>query len=110
LGVGVNVVSNPDNVMFAATNLQECGITISPENLLEKFLDEFDALYQSWLSFGFLGIKNLWLEKAYNFGSEISLKIDEKTLTGIFEGIDLEGNLLIKIGGKIEKISTADVS
>jgi BirA family biotin operon repressor/biotin-[acetyl-CoA-carboxylase] ligase len=110
LGVGVNVASNPENVMFLATNLSECGVKISPENLLEKFLDEFDVLYQNWLSFGFDGVRRLWLEKAYNLGSEINVKNGEKIVKGVFEEIDLEGNLCLKIGDKIEKISTADVS
>jgi BirA family biotin operon repressor/biotin-[acetyl-CoA-carboxylase] ligase len=110
LGVGVNVGAKPDNVMFPATSLKELGLEITPENLLKNLLDEFENIYQNWLSFGFVGIRNSWLTKAFNLQKEITVKLDEKVLQGIFNDVDSEGNLLLAVDGEVRKISTADVS
>jgi len=110
VGIGVNLISNPTKTIFPAGNLKDFGIEISPQNLLEKFLDEFEILYKNWLDFGFAGIRQIWLRSAYNLKEKISVKLDDEVLEGIFEDLDVEGNLLLKKGGEILKISTADVS
>lgn len=110
LGIGVNIESNPDAVIFPAGNLKEFGGEISPENLLRNFLDEFEKIYQSWSDFGFSGVRKLWLKNAYKFGKEITVKPGGEELRGIFEDFDEEGNLLLRCEGEVKKISTADVS
>lgn len=107
LGIGVNLVSNPTQTIFPASNLKNFGIEISPQEMLKNFLNEFEKLYQNWLDFGFAGIRQLWLQSAYRLNEKVKLKIDEKEIEGIFSGMDEEGNLLLN--GK-EKISVADVS
>lgn len=109
LGVGVNILSNPENTIFPATNLGEFGVEISPQKLLEKFLDEFEILYKNWLDFGFVGIRNSWLQGAFRLKKEIKINLGEKVLIGNFEDIDLEGNLLLKIDDEIVRISYGDV-
>jgi BirA family biotin operon repressor/biotin-[acetyl-CoA-carboxylase] ligase len=110
LGIGVNLISNPENTIFPAGNLKNFGIKISPENLLKNFLDEFEKIYQNWLDYGFAGVRKLWLKEAFRLQEKISVKLDEKAIEGIFEDLDLEGNLLLKSGGKTIKITTADIS
>jgi len=110
LGIGLNIESNPNNVIFPAGNLKDFEITISIELALQNFLDEFEKLYQNWRDFGFKGIRKLWLENAYKLGEKITVKLDEEKIEGIFEDLDEEGNLVLKTGEKILKISAADVA
>ena len=110
LGIGVNIDSNPDNVMFPATNLRKFNIEITPENLLEKFLDQFEKIYKNFLDFGFAGVRQLWLNNAYKLKEKISLKIDDKEISGIFEDLDELGSLVLKDSNGLVKISVADVS
>jgi len=110
LGIGLNIESNPDNVIFPAGNLKDFGITISIELALQNFLDEFEKLYQNWRDFGFKGIRKLWLENAYKLGEKIAVKLDEEKIAGIFEDLDEDGNLVLKTGEKILKIFAADVA
>jgi len=110
VGIGVNLISNPTQTIFPAGNLKDFGIEISTQKLLEKFLDEFEILYKNYLDFGFAGIRQIWLQGAYNLKEKISVKFDDEVLEGIFDDFDLEGNLLLKKGGEILKISTADIS
>lgn len=110
IGIGVNISSSPENTIFPATNLAAKEINFSSTEILKKFLDEFEKIYQSWLDFGFDPIKKIWLQKPYRFNQEIALKIDQKELRGIFRGIDQDGNLLLEENNLISKISVADVS
>lgn len=108
-GIGLNVESNPENTLFPADNLKNCNIDISPQQILKNFLDEFEKLYQNWLDFGFAGIRKLWLQNPYRFGEEIDVAFDKETLRGVFQDLDSDGNLLLKINGRIETITTADI-
>jgi BirA family biotin operon repressor/biotin-[acetyl-CoA-carboxylase] ligase len=110
LGIGLNIESNPDNTIFGATNLKNFGVSISVELALKSFLDEFEKIYQNWLDFGFRGVRQLWLEKAYRLQEKITVKLDEKTIEGIFIDLDSDGNLLLKSDKKVVKISAADVT
>jgi BirA family biotin operon repressor/biotin-[acetyl-CoA-carboxylase] ligase len=110
LGIGVNIDSNPDNVIFPATNLKNFGIKISPQELLKNFIDEFEKIYKSWLDFGFENIRKLWLKNAYHFQKEITITLDNKQIKGIFENFDEEGNLILKTAEKTLKISAADMA
>lgn len=109
VGVGLNLVSNPHNVMFAATNLQDCGLQISSLEMLKKFLDEFEKIYEDWLMFGFIKTRNLWLQRAYKLHEKISVKDGEKVVEGIFKNIDESGNLILEVNGQERKIIAADI-
>lgn len=110
LGIGVNTHSNPDNVIFPVTNLKKFNIEITPEKFLEKFLDQFEKIYKNFLDYGFSGTRQLWLNNAYKLKEEISLKIDEEEISGIFEDLDEAGNLILQSSSGLIKISVADVS
>lgn len=109
IGIGINLISNPTQTIFPASNLKDFGAEISPQEMLEKFLDEFEPLYQNWLNFGFEGIRKIWMQRAYRLNENIKLRLEEQEVDGVFKGIDEEGNLLIDQDGEISKISAADV-
>ncbi len=109
IGIGLNLVSNPDNTIFASSNLKDCGIATTKQKILELFLDHFIEIYNNYLNYGFKGIRNLWLKEAYLLGKEIKVKDGEEELTGIFKDLDEQGNLLIEISGVVKKILAADI-
>ena len=101
IGIGVNIVDNPDNTNYQSTNLkQEKFLEILPENLLKKFLDNFSDLYEKWLNFGFKPIRNLWLENAFNLNKEISINLFDKKIKGLFKDLDENGNLILELENK----------
>ncbi len=110
VGVGVNLASNPQNTMFLASNLAEFGINLAPREFLERFLDKFEYFYEKWQNFGFLPIKNLWLEDAWRLKSEIAINLGERKINGIFDEIDNDGCLILRTSQGVEKISVGDVS
>jgi BirA family biotin operon repressor/biotin-[acetyl-CoA-carboxylase] ligase len=110
LGIGVNIDSNPDNVMFEATNLKDLGIEITAENFLKKFLNHFEIIYKSFLDYGFAGVRQLWLQSAYKLQEKVILKIDDEEVSGVFVDLDDLGRLVLQQGNVDIKISVADVS
>ena len=101
IGIGVNIIGNPINTTYPATNLKQEGfLEISPENLLKKFLDNFSDLYEKWINFGFKPIRNLWLENAFNLNKEIAVNLANKKIKGLFKDLDGNGNLVLEIENK----------
>ncbi len=108
VGVGLNLESSPDDAMFPAGSLKDFEVTMSRQNIVRNFLDEFDKFYQNWLSFGFAGIRNSWLSGAYRLGQEITVN-QANSMKGVFVGVDEAGNLLLERNGVVEVIISADV-
>jgi len=109
IGIGVNINSFPPELSNIADKLQNYFPTITAEEMLEKFLDEFEVLYQNWRDFGFKNIRQLWRQNAYNLNQEITIKPSNNETRGIFKDIDDEGNLLLEINQKIHKFNCGDV-
>lgn len=101
IGIGVNLVSAPEY----ATHLAE--YKISREEFLKKFCDNFLNLQNKYQQFGFAIIKENWLKNAYKIKQQITLS---NGASGIFEGIDDEGNLLLLDNkGKLHKILAEEI-
>lgn len=110
VGVGININSNPDNTSYPATNLENEGFArIDKMELLNKFLNHFENLYQEWLSFGFLPIRNLWIKDAFNLNKQINVNLPNQSLTGIFKDLDKNGNLVLNADGQEILISSGEI-
>ena len=107
---GVNINSHPENTNYPACILNEPGFQIVDKiDLLKKFLDNFSILYQKWLDFGFVPIRNLWLEKAFNLNQEIAVNLPNQSLRGIFKNLDEKGNLVLEVNNQIQLIASGEV-
>lgn len=109
IGIGVNLVSHPENTNYPATNLKECGLDFDAVKLLKDFLDQLAILKQKWQDFGFKPIRNLWIEKAFNLGKEIKVSSLAKSPTGIFVNLDDDGNLILQANGEEILISSGEI-
>lgn len=107
IGIGVNLASNPDQTIFPAGNLKDFGVVISAENLLQKFLDAFEELYQNYLNFGFENVRRAWILKAFQLHKKISVKNGSAEISGIFADLDEEGNLVLLTENDGKKIIAA---
>ena len=110
IGIGLNLISHPEQTIFPASNLAEFSLEILPENALENFLHSFSDFYQKWQNFGFTPIRNIWLQNAYKINKEISLNLGEEKINGILQEIDTAGNLILQTAQNTkEVIKTADI-
>jgi BirA family biotin operon repressor/biotin-[acetyl-CoA-carboxylase] ligase len=111
IGIGVNCVSHPADVGYAATDLHTMGVGVTAHELLVKLAVAMNARLMQWAAGdGFSSIRKDWLDRAASLGATIVVRLPERELTGIFESIDADGRLLLAIQGKtIETISAGDV-
>ena len=112
LGIGVNVTSFPEDTAFPATSLrfEGCPPSLDDATLLEAFARHFLAWVNRWLEDGFAPVRKTWRNHAFGLGDAIEVRLAEETLTGIFEDLDEDGGLLLKLADdSIRRISAGDV-
>lgn len=111
VGVGINVDSHPEHVMFPATSLREAGVEIiSAKIVLSRFVHNFICRYDHWAMQGFAEVEEQWGARAYHLNKPVEVLVGEEQHNGIFAGIDAGGRMLLRDAkGKITGITAGDV-
>jgi BirA family biotin operon repressor/biotin-[acetyl-CoA-carboxylase] ligase len=110
VGIGVNVVSAPQNLPYPATSLHELGLEATAEDVFAALSDAWSRFRDMWdEGRGLADIRAAWLDHAAGLGEKISVKLHDKTLDGIFQSIDDDGRLLLDVDGRIVPIAAGDV-
>jgi BirA family biotin operon repressor/biotin-[acetyl-CoA-carboxylase] ligase len=114
LGVGINVSSYPENVEFPATSLSTEGSQADVDSVLTQFRRHFYRCYESWRNDGFAPLRDAWLTRAAGLGGPITVRLDDRTIAGVFGGLDADGALLLHsagkdAGGAPQRITAGDV-
>ncbi|GJL94855.1 MAG: biotin--[acetyl-CoA-carboxylase] ligase [Hyphococcus sp.] len=110
IGVGVNIVSAPQGLLYPTARLVDFAATApSPEALAERIDHHFWVYYDVWLKNGFDRIRIFWLERAAGIGGALTVRLPNEELSGTFEGIDETGALMLQIGSEKRIISAGDV-
>jgi BirA family biotin operon repressor/biotin-[acetyl-CoA-carboxylase] ligase len=116
VGIGVNVNMLPDmldsNVRPFSTSLKaEKGEPVNRTGLLKEILREMEKQYKILLTGNKRAIISKWLEFNSTIGRNIRVQIQDRTISGMAEGINEEGELIIKrASGKSETVSAGDVT
>jgi BirA family biotin operon repressor/biotin-[acetyl-CoA-carboxylase] ligase len=111
VGVGINVESYPEHVMFPATCLKASGVEIiSAKIVLSRFIYNFIHRYDGWVKKGFKDVHGEWMGRAAHLGRPVEVIVGDTQTDGVFDGIDKTGRLLLrpKSGGSIT-ITAGDV-
>lgn len=111
-GVGVNIASAPEdeNMLYSVTSLREVGINCDRTEFLQVFLREFNETCAVYRSEGMAKTAELWRKEAGGIGALITVRMPKTEERGIFEGIDDNGLLLLKMpAGDVKTISAGDV-
>ena len=111
MGIGINVVSSPENSStdYKTTSINSYRTSINRFDVLYHFVKVFDELLNTYCQKGFAHIKQTWLDNAYCLGNCISIKQEKNVLTGVFETIDDNGALLLKTEDGIKTILVGDL-
>lgn len=87
IGIGLNLKSAPSYAISLEKH------DIAREDFLNKLIKNFENYHLKYQQFGFSTIKNLWLKNAFKLNEIITLSNKQ---TGLFKGIDDEGNLILE--------------
>lgn len=111
IGIGVNLKRHPEGTEFPATSLAELGAEVSaPGDALTVLAAGFAKWYEVWSAQGFAAIRDAWLARAQGLGTRIRARLVTEERTGMFEGIDETGALLLNEGfGRVSVLPAADI-
>ena len=116
LGIGVNVNMSldmlPESVSTLATSLIiEKGQPVNRIELLGIILSKLEYWYKTLLSNEKKALLKEWLHLDSTIGKEISVKIQDRVVSGTAEGISEEGELILRLSsGNIEKMCAGEVT
>ncbi len=110
VGINVNTTKFPEDLLFKATSLRnESNKRIDKESLLEKIIEEFINEYSDYKNkkSNYLNIvrNNFYLDN-----KDISFLYNNKEEKGNVQGIDDEGNLIVKTNDKILYLNSGEVT
>ena len=110
IGIGVNLAGHPEGTEVPATSLAQLGIAVpSQDEALTVLAARFAHWYGLWMQGGFESLRMQWLARAKGVGAPIRARLPQETRTGVFEGIDASGALLLNEGGQVRVIAAAEV-
>lgn len=108
LGIGVNIVSSPEQVRYPATSLAAQGAVTDAENLLAKIFIQFDRWYARWQAEGLAPVREAWLARAFQLGETIELSCGTQTISGRFADLGAGGSLVLEQGGALTHITAGE--
>jgi BirA family biotin operon repressor/biotin-[acetyl-CoA-carboxylase] ligase len=97
IGIGMNLAEYPPDTEFPATALSALGATPpKPQDALTQLASAWAGWYDVWQTSGFAPIGDAWLARAANLGGRIRARLQSEETTGVFEGIDETGALILR--------------
>jgi BirA family biotin operon repressor/biotin-[acetyl-CoA-carboxylase] ligase len=112
IGVGVNLATAPEpdsEAKFAPVSLSRDVPPPDPVEFLRQLAIAFDAQEQRMVTYGFDPIRNFWLSRAARLGDVIVARTAKEEITGTFDTIDADGNLVLITAKGPQSIPAADV-
>ncbi len=110
IGIGINIISNPLNTIYPATNLKKENILTTSYELLDVFFKEYNKIDKIYIDDGIEKIFEMWNDLGHKIGDKISVKVGDKEIKGTFNGLSKEGALLIiNEDGQQQSILAGDV-
>lgn len=111
IGIGVNVVSNPEDLPYPATSLNALGAGCDAETLFLALSDAWSQNMRAWNEGrGLALVRERWLSRAAGLGGQVAVRVDGQILRGVFETIDEDCRFVIRDEtGALLKIAAGDV-
>lgn len=111
IGCGVNIAHKPDNPLYPATSLSEAGASTSPDALFARLMVELAHALDVWREGeGIDDIVSAWKALVHGIGQPITVNLPDRSLSGIFAGIESDGLLTLRLdGGETLRIASGDV-
>jgi BirA family biotin operon repressor/biotin-[acetyl-CoA-carboxylase] ligase len=111
VGIGMNLAHFPPDTEFPATSLTALGIPAPLQReALIQLAAHFAKWYDVWMTNGFSPIHDAWLARAAGLGTRIRARLTNEETSGVFEGIDQTGALILREAqGRTRTISAGEV-
>ncbi|MEL7485636.1 MAG: biotin--[acetyl-CoA-carboxylase] ligase [Pseudomonadota bacterium] len=110
-GLGVNIVSKPEIEDYETARLVDrvAGDPPGVEEFIAVVDAQFEALHRLWLEQGFAPIREAWTAQATGIGAPATARLPDRTITGVFTGVDDAGALVLETETGVETIAAGAV-
>ncbi|HYZ23046.1 MAG TPA: biotin--[acetyl-CoA-carboxylase] ligase [Rhodopila sp.] len=109
LGIGLNVLQAPANLIYKATTIVANGGIASIDGARDILLDRLSRHLATWCDQGFAPIRDAWLGRTYPIGAAIRVTVGAHQVAGNFAGLDPDGTLLLETTEGVRRIVAGDV-
>ena len=115
IGFGVNLVTAPEAIdvergaVPPVSLMSETGIKIAPEEFLNLLAPVYARYEAQFVTYGFAPIRTAWLDRAARLGEVITARTSRNEITGTFETVDEDGNLVLSTAKSRVAIPAAEV-
>jgi BirA family transcriptional regulator, biotin operon repressor / biotin---[acetyl-CoA-carboxylase] ligase len=111
IGIGVNCLHHPEGTDFPATDLATAGVRTTPEGVFAPLTRAMVNRLGQWQhGTNFNAVRADWLARAHGLGKPIRIRTGEGELTGVFDGIDDAGRLVLRSAdGTMQALAAGDV-
>jgi BirA family biotin operon repressor/biotin-[acetyl-CoA-carboxylase] ligase len=109
VGIGANLAEAPTDTPYPATSLAAHGVTPTPDAALHVLDAAFGDWLAVWNTDGFTPIRAAWMDRAHGLGQPCTVQLPDRTVTGVNEGLNASGALLLRVGAAVQQITAGDV-
>ena len=109
IGIGVNLVEAPADTPYPATALADHGERPTRDRALEVLDVAFDRWLTVWDQGDFEPLRVSWTARAHGLGEPCTVALGDRRLTGVNEGLDADGALLLRVDATVQRITAGDV-
>jgi BirA family biotin operon repressor/biotin-[acetyl-CoA-carboxylase] ligase len=110
VGMGVNCSSHPADTGYPATDLAAAGTSVAPAELLAALsLTMIERLGQWNEGEGFSEVRADWIARAAGIGEDVRVRLPQRELSGCFETLDADGNMILRLpDGRAATVTAGD--
>jgi BirA family biotin operon repressor/biotin-[acetyl-CoA-carboxylase] ligase len=113
IGIGVNLAAAPsldDPDAWAPTSVAaECGAAPDPDHALDLLAAAFDRHARQFEAHGFLPVRAAWLARAARLGRQVTARLPNSAVTGVFVDVDDEGAIVLNTANGEQRIAAAEI-
>ena len=115
IGIGVNLIAAPDasqvepGAVPPVSLWQDTGLRVAPEAFLDALAPAYARWEEAFTSQGFAALRTEWLAHAARLGQPIRARTGSQTREGVFETVDDNGNLILRMSHGPVAIPAAEV-
>ncbi|MCL3882747.1 biotin--[acetyl-CoA-carboxylase] ligase [Marivita sp. GX14005] len=115
IGIGVNLLDAPSGAevepgaVRPVSVLSVTGCEIGVEAFLAALASSYAAQEATFAAFGFDPIREAWLARAARRGEEVTARMGDREVSGIFETVDAEGRMVLRTGAGRQAIAAAEI-
>jgi BirA family biotin operon repressor/biotin-[acetyl-CoA-carboxylase] ligase len=111
IGIGINLAHFPPDTEFPAISVAcAAGLTSDLNAALACLATRMAAWYEIWEQRGFARLRENWMARAQGLGRPIRARLAESEMEGVFESLDEDGALLLRVSdGMLKRITAGEI-